>query len=168
MLPLCSRVVAEPIAGTLASLQPFAPKCRGLAGVLLTRCAYVHPRACGGNLWRGQDSNLRRQSQRVYSASPLTAREPRQGSVSLGKRMCSWLTGGRTSSVHPAGRARRHAPPHTPDAARRYDASRSCCASGSVCSFFNVRFSIWRTRSRVMLNARPTSSNVRGRPPTIP
>jgi Ca2+/Na+ antiporter len=79
MLPLCSRVVAEPIAGTLAGLQPFAPKCRALAGALLTRCAYVHSRACGGNLWRGQDSNLRRQSQRVYSASPLTAREPRQG-----------------------------------------------------------------------------------------
>ena len=34
--------------------------------------------------WRGQDSNLRRQSQRVYSASPLTAREPRRGLVSLG------------------------------------------------------------------------------------
>lgn len=33
--------------------------------------------------WRGQDSNLRRQSQRVYSASPLTAREPRRGLVSL-------------------------------------------------------------------------------------
>ena len=31
MLPLCSRVPAEPIAGTLAGLQPFAPKCRALA-----------------------------------------------------------------------------------------------------------------------------------------
>jgi hypothetical protein len=29
--------------------------------------------------WRGQDSNLRRLSQRIYSPSPLTAREPRQG-----------------------------------------------------------------------------------------
>jgi hypothetical protein len=28
--------------------------------------------------WRGKDSNLRRQSQCVYSASPLTAREPRR------------------------------------------------------------------------------------------
>ena len=55
MLPLCSRVAAEPIAGTLTGLQPFAPKCGPLAGVLLTRCANVHPRACGGNLWRGQD-----------------------------------------------------------------------------------------------------------------
>jgi len=51
---------------------------------------------------------------------------------------------------------------------QRYEASRSCCASGSVCSFFSVRFSIWRTRSRVMLNACPTSSRVRGRPPTMP
>ena len=75
----------------------------------------------------GADSNLRRQSQRVYSASPLTAREPR-----LGRR-----------TVY------------------RQEASRSCWASGSVCSFFSVRFSIWRTRSRVMLNARPTSSSVR-------
>ena len=47
-------------------------------------------------------------------------------------------------------------------------ASRSCCASGSVCSFFSVRLSIWRTRSRVMLNARPTSSSVRERPPVMP
>jgi hypothetical protein len=31
--------------------------------------------------WWGQDSNLRRQSQRVYSPSPLTAREPHQGSA---------------------------------------------------------------------------------------
>src|SRR4051794_15980339 len=29
--------------------------------------------------WWGQDSNLRRLSQRVYSPSPLTAREPHQG-----------------------------------------------------------------------------------------
>src|SRR5829696_4471324 len=29
--------------------------------------------------WWGQDSNLRRQSQRVYSPSPLTAREPHRG-----------------------------------------------------------------------------------------
>ena len=46
--------------------------------------AAVHPPACGANLWRGQDSNLRRQSQGVYSASPLTAREPRRGSFSVG------------------------------------------------------------------------------------
>ena len=41
---------------------------------------------CTKETWRGQDSNLRRQSQRVYSASPLTAREPRQGLASLGVR----------------------------------------------------------------------------------
>jgi hypothetical protein len=33
--------------------------------------------------WRGQDSNLRRLSQRVYSAPPLTAREPRRDRSSL-------------------------------------------------------------------------------------
>ena len=40
--------------------------------------------SAGGRSWRGQDSNLRRQSQRVYSASPLTAREPRRGPSILG------------------------------------------------------------------------------------
>src|SRR4051812_14002780 len=34
-------------------------------------------------LWRGQDSNLRRQSHGVYSATPLTAREPRRGQVRI-------------------------------------------------------------------------------------
>ena len=34
-------------------------KCRALAGALLTHCAYVHSRACGGNLWRGEDRLLR-------------------------------------------------------------------------------------------------------------
>ena len=43
---------------------------------------------------------------------------------------------------------------------RSYDASRSRCASGSASSFFSVWFSIWRMRSRVTLNARPTSSSV--------
>src|SRR3954468_8324635 len=33
----------------------------------------------GASQWWGQDSNLRRLSQRVYSPSPLTAREPHQG-----------------------------------------------------------------------------------------
>jgi pimeloyl-ACP methyl ester carboxylesterase len=41
-------------------------------------CRSSAERALTGQ-WRGQDSNLRRQSQRVYSASPLTAREPRRG-----------------------------------------------------------------------------------------
>ena len=42
----------------------------------------------------------------------------------------------------------------------RYDASRNLCASGSASSFFSVWFSICRIRSRVTLNARPTSSSV--------
>ena len=33
--------------------------------------------------WRGQDSNLRRQCQSVYSRSPLTAREPRRDASSI-------------------------------------------------------------------------------------
>src|SRR5436305_4692094 len=36
------------------------------------------PSSARRTTWRGQDSNLRRQSQCVYSASPLTAREPRR------------------------------------------------------------------------------------------
>ena len=49
-----------------------------------------------------------------------------------------------------------------------YEASRRRCASGSDSSFLSVWFSIWRIRSRVTLNARPTSSSVRGRPPVRP
>ncbi len=41
-----------------------------------------------------------------------------------------------------------------------YVASRRRCASGSDSSFFSVWFSICRMRSRVTLNARPTSSSV--------
>jgi hypothetical protein len=33
----------------------------------------------GSGSWRGQDSNLRRQSHTVYSRAPLTAQEPRRG-----------------------------------------------------------------------------------------
>src|SRR5271166_2464861 len=59
MLPLCSRVIAEPVAGTFAGLQPFAPECRELAGDFAHRCAYLHPGAYGDNLWRGECRNLR-------------------------------------------------------------------------------------------------------------
>ena len=46
--------------------------------------------------------------------------------------------------------------------------SRSFCASPSCCSFFRLWFSIWRIRSRVTLNVRPTSSRVRGCSPPSP
>ena len=46
--------------------------------------------------------------------------------------------------------------------------SRSFCASASDCSFFSDWFSIWRMRSRVTLNVRPTSSRVRGCSPPSP
>ena len=46
--------------------------------------------------------------------------------------------------------------------------SRSFCASASDCSFFSDWFSIWRIRSRVTLNVRPTSSSVRGCSPPRP
>ena len=42
-----------------------------------------------------------------------------------------------------------------------YEASLRRWASGSPSSFFSVLFSIWRMRSRVTPNARPTSSSVR-------
>ena len=51
---------------------------------------------------------------------------------------------------------------------RRQPVSRSRCASGSDSSFLSVWFSIWRMRSRVTLNARPTSSSVNGRAPVRP
>jgi hypothetical protein len=46
--------------------------------------------------------------------------------------------------------------------------SLSFCDSASACSFFRLWFSIWRTRSRVTLNVRPTSSSVRGCCPSSP
>ena len=49
-----------------------------------------------------------------------------------------------------------------------YDASLRRCASGSPSSFFSVLFSIWRMRSRVTPNARPTSSSVRALWPRSP
>ena len=49
-----------------------------------------------------------------------------------------------------------------------YEASLRRCASGSPSSFFSVLFSIWRMRSRVTPNARPTSSSVRALCPVRP
>ncbi len=49
-----------------------------------------------------------------------------------------------------------------------YATSRSFCASARDCSFFSDWFSIWRMRSRVTLNVRPTSSSVRGCSPPKP
>ncbi len=51
---------------------------------------------------------------------------------------------------------------------RVYATSRSFWASASDCSFFSDWFSIWRIRSRVTLNVRPTSSSVRGCSPPRP
>ena len=45
---------------------------------------------------------------------------------------------------------------------------RSFCDSAIAWSFFRLWFSIWRTRSRVTLNALPTSSRVRGCSPARP
>ena len=51
---------------------------------------------------------------------------------------------------------------------RVYATSRSFWASARDCSFFSDWFSIWRIRSRVTLNVRPTSSSVRGCSPPRP
>ena len=67
-----------------------------------------------------------------------------------------------------AGLARcggRGRPPHRH---KTHAESRRRCASGSDSSFFSVWFSICRIRSRVTLNARPTSSSVYGRAPVSP
>jgi small-conductance mechanosensitive channel len=55
--------------------------------------------------------------------------------------------------------------PQTP---QRQTQSLRPCASGSPSSFFSVLFSIWRMRSRVTPNARPTSSRVHGWEPSSP
>jgi hypothetical protein len=51
---------------------------------------------------------------------------------------------------------------------RGYATSRTRAASASARSFFRPWCSIWRMRSRVTLNARPTSSSVRGCCPSSP
>jgi hypothetical protein len=108
----------------------------------------------------------------IYSHVPLTAREPRRGLTRIAIGASLAVAGGRQD--RPRGRC---ALVSSEDAAAAtaeggnsitYEASRSCCASGRVCSFFKVRFSICLTRSRVMLKARPTSSSVRWRPPVMP
>jgi hypothetical protein len=52
--------------------------------------------------WRGEDSNLRRQSHRVYSATPLTAREPRQGRSEDSDQVRSKTSGRPGSTSYPA------------------------------------------------------------------
>ena len=54
------------------------------------------------------------------------------------------------------------------DPRRAQATSRSFWASARLCSFFSDWFSIWRIRSRVTLNVRPTSSSVRGCSPPSP
>jgi hypothetical protein len=49
--------------------------------------------------WRGQDSNLRRQSHVVYSHTPLTAREPRQGSASVPSRAAAMAANSSSGST---------------------------------------------------------------------
>ena len=51
---------------------------------------------------------------------------------------------------------------------RSHATSRTLAASASARSFFRLWCSIWRIRSRVTLNARPTSSSVRGCWPSRP
>ena len=50
----------------------------------------------------------------------------------------------------------------------RYATSRTLLASANARSFFRLWCSIWRIRSRVTLNVRPTSSSVRGCWPSSP
>jgi hypothetical protein len=65
----------RPRGGQGANLRSCGRRCRRGAD----RRTEAAARHLHGRAWRGKDSNLRRQSQRVYSASPLTAREPRRG-----------------------------------------------------------------------------------------
>ena len=73
-----------------------------------------------------------------------------------------------TSKPPRAGCLERTAPTTQPEAPSGQATSRSFCASASDCSFFSDWFSIWRMRSRVTLNVRPTSSSVRGCSPPRP
>jgi hypothetical protein len=66
------------------------------------------------------------------------------------------------------GRARPKQPPGRTGKRNDQATSRSFWASASDCNFFSDWFSIWRIRSRVTLNVRPTSSSVRGCSPPSP
>ena len=83
--------------------------------------------------------------QRVYSPSPLASRAHSQHAAAGRPRAESY----RSALAQPI-------------------VPRRLWASGSVSSFLSVLFSIWRMRSRVTPNARPTSSSVRGRSPVRP
>src|SRR6266487_1986034 len=64
-------------------------------------------------------------------------------------------------------KGRRPEPPPSP-CSRCYATSLRATESASARSFFRLWFSIWRIRSRVTLNARPTSSSVQGCSPFSP
>ncbi len=87
----------------------------------------------------------------VATPSPLQARSP------PASRSCAPARESAAATRRPTGRT-----------ASSYASSRSRCASGSCLSFFSVLFSIWRIRSRVTPNARPTSSSVSGSWPRSP
>ncbi len=75
----------------------------------------------------------------------------------------------RTRSLYPDNDEGPHAAaPRSSVEIALYATSRSFWASASDCSFFSDWFSIWRIRSRVTLNVRPTSSSVRGCSPPSP
>ena len=112
---------------------------RGLSGVECADHSVVagRVRRCPVRLglWRGKDSNLRRQCQRVYSASPLTAREPRRAvSECSDQAAIASLRGRPRSTWSPTGATARRAAA-APRAATR--ASSACgsrsggCARGS-------------------------------------
>ena len=75
-----------------------------------------------------------------------------------------------TSPTTRASASRRSAAAALPRGATHvvHEASLRRCASGRPSSFFSVLFSIWRMRSRVTPNARPTSSSVRALWPCEP
>ena len=79
------RETRVPIRRALSKRPPDCPKPDGFRDTLATcfsreaRLETREPRVCGVlERWREKDSNLRRLSQRIYSPSPLTARESRR------------------------------------------------------------------------------------------
>ena len=108
------------------------------------------------------DDRLFRPSRRTPTRSASSSARPARSSTrGSSRRWCARWSASADASPPACCAA-------SPEAGRRYATPRRRAAAGSDCSLRRLWFSIWRIRSRVTLNARPTSSSVRGLCPSRP
>ena len=176
----------EPDPGVEMDLLAAEPPCL-LDDPIRRRRPYRRRRAAGNgreivDLRKGASSGCGRRG--TATAKPRV-RTRRTGPRADGPRTAAHRRGASNATAStgryaaPAARGRRApspgretsrmrpSPPRRPRRAAQ-DAPRSRSASGSDLSLRSVCVSIWRMRSRVTPNARPTSSSVRGSSPSSP